>query len=67
MSPVDSADLVAAAHSILAVLINEFTFAEREPNMVIERRSAIVTRPLIIGEEALGNRMPLKVALAKKP
>ena len=55
-----------ASRSILSVLIDEFEFCEREPGLKIERKSAIVTRPVIVGEENLGLRMPLKVSLAKR-
>ncbi|GAA5911789.1 cytochrome P450 [Sporobolomyces salmoneus] len=52
--------------AILATLIDTFEFALRSPSFEIERRSAIVMRPLLIGEEHLGNRMPLRVTLAKR-
>ncbi|GAA5876297.1 hypothetical protein JCM16303_007090 [Sporobolomyces ruberrimus] len=52
--------------AILATLIDDFEFALRDPPFEIERRSAIVMRPLVIGEETLGNRMPLRVTLAKR-
>ena len=51
---------------ILAVLVDQFTFEEREPGLAITRRSAIVTRPLIDGEHELGYAMPLRVKLAKR-
>jgi hypothetical protein len=47
-------------------LIDEFTFSLRDPAFTIERRSAIVMRPLLVGEEELGNRMPLRIRLAKR-
>lgn len=34
--------------------------------MKIERRSALVTRPYIIGEEDQGPRMPLRLSLANR-
>ncbi|GAA5932238.1 cytochrome P450 [Sporobolomyces koalae] len=52
--------------TILATLIDEFEFALRDPPFEIERRSAIVMRPLLVGEELLGNRMPLRISLAKR-
>ncbi|KAK4057130.1 hypothetical protein OIO90_001625 [Microbotryomycetes sp. JL221] len=52
--------------AILSVLIDSFEFAEREPGLQVERKSAIVTRPAIVGEENLGLRMPLKVSIAKR-
>ncbi|GAA5837435.1 hypothetical protein JCM5353_007110 [Sporobolomyces roseus] len=52
--------------AILATLIDDFDFKLRDPPFEIERRSAIVMRPLLIGEETLGNRMPLRVTLAKR-
>ncbi|GAA5831678.1 hypothetical protein JCM3766R1_004976 [Sporobolomyces carnicolor] len=52
--------------AILATLIDDFEFALRDPPFEIERRSAIVMRPLVIGEEMLGNRMPLRITLAKR-
>lgn len=52
--------------AILTVLVDDFTFEEREKDMKIERRSAIVMRPYIVGEEELGGRMPLKVTFAKR-
>lgn len=51
--------------SILAVLVDDFTFEEREKDMGIERRSAIVMRPYVVGEEELGGRMPLRIRSAK--
>lgn len=52
--------------SILTVLIDDFSFSERSPDLAIERRSAIVMRPLVVGEESMGNRMPLRVCLARR-
>ncbi|GAA5971155.1 hypothetical protein JCM11641_004165 [Rhodosporidiobolus odoratus] len=52
--------------SILSVLLDDFEFAPRNDDLKIRRRSQIVTRPLIVGEEELGCRMPLKVRLAKR-
>ncbi|KAM0789153.1 hypothetical protein ACM66B_000004 [Microbotryomycetes sp. NB124-2] len=52
--------------AILSVLIDEFEFAEREPGLQVERKSTIVTRPAIVGEENLGLRMPLKVSIARR-
>ncbi|GAA5968939.1 hypothetical protein JCM3765_002935 [Sporobolomyces pararoseus] len=52
--------------AILSTLIDEFEFSLRDPPFEIERRSAIVMRPLVIGEETLGNRMPLRVSMAKR-
>lgn len=47
-------------------MIDEFEFIEREPGMPITRRSALVTRPVVDGEEDLGFRMPLRVRRAKR-
>ncbi|GAA5882286.1 hypothetical protein JCM1840_005437 [Sporobolomyces johnsonii] len=52
--------------AILSVLIDSFAFALRDADMEVERRSQIVTRPLIVGEEKMGNRMPLRVSMAKR-
>lgn len=52
--------------AILVVLMDSFKFDERPGGMKIERRSAIVMRPFIVGEEELGGRMPLKVSLAER-
>ncbi|KAL8281069.1 hypothetical protein RQP46_006427 [Phenoliferia psychrophenolica] len=53
--------------AILSVLVDEFEFAEREPGLAFTRRSAIVTRPLVVGEEkSIGYAMPLRVKLAKR-
>lgn len=49
---------------ILSVLLDDFTFAERSPALEVERRSAIVMRPFIVGEEEEGSRMPLRVSRA---
>ena len=50
---------------ILSVLVDQFEFAEREPGLKIRRRTAIVVRPLVEGEEEeLGFAMPLRVKLA---
>ncbi|GAA5963121.1 hypothetical protein JCM21900_000213, partial [Sporobolomyces salmonicolor] len=51
---------------ILSVLIDSFAFALRDADMGVERRSQIVTRPLIVGEETMGNRMPLRVWMAPR-
>ncbi|KAK4051461.1 hypothetical protein OIV83_002945 [Microbotryomycetes sp. JL201] len=51
--------------AILSVLIDDFEFAEREPGLQVERKSTIVTRPAIVGEENLGLRMPLRVSIAR--
>ena len=56
----------AGPDRIASVLLDEFAFEERDKDMPVERRSTIVTRPLIVGEEALGFRMPLRVTLAKR-
>ncbi|GAA6010303.1 hypothetical protein JCM11491_006257 [Sporobolomyces phaffii] len=53
-------------NSILATLIDDFDFALRDPAFTIERRSAIVMRPLVVGEEELGNRMPLRIRFASR-
>ncbi|GAA5896422.1 hypothetical protein JCM6882_001009 [Rhodosporidiobolus microsporus] len=52
--------------AILSVLIDAFDFSLRDGGFKIERRSQIVTRPLIIGEEESGPRMPLRVKLAQR-
>lgn len=52
--------------AILLVLIDTFEFDERSPDLPIERRATIVMRPLIVGEEELGFRMPLRVKLAAR-
>jgi len=52
--------------AILSVLIDEFEFDLRDTETVVERRSVIVTRPVLVGEEAHGNKMPLKIRLAKQ-
>ncbi|KAL8277134.1 hypothetical protein RQP46_010462 [Phenoliferia psychrophenolica] len=52
---------------ILSVLVDQFEFAEREPGLQIRRRTAIVLRPLVVGEEEeLGFAMPLRVKVAKR-
>lgn len=54
-------------HRILSVLIDTFAFAEREPGLPITRRSVLVSRSLVVGEEeALGYAMPLRVSVAKR-
>ena len=50
--------------AILSVLVDTFQFDLRDPDFKVERRSAIVTRPLVIGEETDGNKLPLRVSLA---
>ncbi|GAA6043615.1 hypothetical protein JCM8097_008290 [Rhodosporidiobolus ruineniae] len=52
--------------AILSVLIDDFAFSPREPGMKVEHRSQIVTRPLIVGEEELGTRMPIRVRRAER-
>lgn len=51
--------------AILSVLIDNFEFSLRDPDFEVEHRSIIVTRPLVVGEEDDGNKMPLRVRLAK--
>lgn len=50
--------------AILSVLVDTFQFDLRDPDFKVERRSVIVTRPLVIGEETDGNKLPLRVSLA---
>ncbi|GAA5992389.1 hypothetical protein JCM10908_000458 [Rhodotorula pacifica] len=50
--------------AILSVLVDTFQFDLREPDFKVERRSIIVTRPLVKGEEADGNKLPLRVSIA---
>jgi len=45
--------------ALLFVLLGEFEFELREPNLEIEARSTLVTRPRVKGEE--GAKMPLRV------
>lgn len=52
--------------AILSVLIDNFEFSLRDPDFEVEHRSIIVTRPLVVGEETDGNKMPLRVRLAKR-
>lgn len=52
--------------AILSVLVDSFQFAERSPGLEVERRSAIVMRPYIIGEEEDGGKMPLRVSRAEE-
>ncbi|BGP16891.1 hypothetical protein JCM10213_007336 [Rhodosporidiobolus nylandii] len=52
--------------ALLSVVIDDFEFSLRNEDLKIERRSQIVTRPLIVGEETLGTRMPLRVRLARR-
>ncbi|GAA6003065.1 hypothetical protein JCM10207_001969 [Rhodosporidiobolus poonsookiae] len=51
--------------AILATLIDDFEFSPRDDDLKVEHRSQIVTRPLIVGEEDKGPRMPIRVRLAK--
>ncbi|SCV68130.1 BQ2448_251 [Microbotryum intermedium] len=55
--------------AIASVLIDSFSFSPRDTDDMafkIERRSQIVTRPLIVDEEHLGHRMPLRVRVADR-
>lgn len=52
--------------AILSVLIDAFEFWPRDSETHVERRSVIVTRPLLVGEEDHGNKMPLRIRLAKR-
>ncbi|KAK4702381.1 hypothetical protein P7C70_g3843, partial [Phenoliferia sp. Uapishka_3] len=59
--------LASAESRILSVLVDSFEFDEREPGLAIERRSAIVSRSLVVGEEQeLKYAMPLRVKLAQR-
>ncbi|SCV68844.1 BQ2448_965 [Microbotryum intermedium] len=55
---------------ITSVLIDNFTFSPRDSadDMAnkLSRRSLIVTRPLIIDEENLGHRLPLRIRIADR-
>lgn len=50
----------------LVTIVDEFQFELREPDIKLERRSALVTRPYIIGEEDQGPRMPLRMSIAPR-
>ncbi|KAI5478309.1 cytochrome P450, family 46, subfamily A (cholesterol 24(S)-hydroxylase) [Pseudohyphozyma bogoriensis] len=54
--------------AIVSVLIDEFTFAERDltGGPEVDRRSQIVTKPYLVGEADLGARMPLRIRVAKR-
>ncbi|GAA5890756.1 hypothetical protein JCM8208_004985 [Rhodotorula glutinis] len=52
--------------AILSVLVDEFEFDLRDTETVVERRSVIVTRPILVGEEEHGNKMPLRIRVAKR-
>ncbi|WVQ77158.1 hypothetical protein IAR50_006841 [Cryptococcus sp. DSM 104548] len=52
---------LAELKTILFVLIKSFEFAELPSKPVIERRSATIMRPRVVGEEAFGPQMPLLV------
>ncbi|GAA5844471.1 hypothetical protein JCM9279_006316 [Rhodotorula babjevae] len=52
--------------AILSVLVDEFEFDLRDQETVVERRSVIVTRPILVGEEEHGNKMPLRIRVAKR-
>lgn len=51
--------------AVLVVLIDNFHFLERNAaGPTIERRTDVITRPVVFGEEALGSRLPLRVRRA---
>ncbi|GAA6004159.1 cytochrome P450 [Rhodotorula paludigena] len=52
--------------AILSVLIDHFEFDLRDPEMQVEGRAVMITRPLIVGEEHKGNRMPLRIRIAPR-
>ncbi|TNY21015.1 putative cytochrome P450 [Rhodotorula diobovata] len=52
--------------AILSVLIDEFDFALRDEHMQVEGRAVMITRPLLVGEEHRGNRLPLRIRLAPR-
>ncbi|GAA5844473.1 hypothetical protein JCM9279_006317 [Rhodotorula babjevae] len=52
--------------AILSVLIDTFDFALRDEHMQVEGRAVMITRPLLVGEEHRGNRLPLRIRLAPR-
>lgn len=53
--------------AILSVLIESFSFQERDiGGTPVEHGWALIMRPLVTGEESLGNRLPLRVTLVKQ-
>ncbi|ORY79262.1 putative cytochrome P450 [Leucosporidium creatinivorum] len=46
---------------ILTVLLDSFSFAPRDATIKLGHRAGAITRPIVVGEEALGCRMPLRV------
>lgn len=52
--------------AILSVLIDSFDFSLRDEHMQVEGRAVMITRPLLVGEEHRGNRLPLRIRLAPR-
>ncbi|KAI5476048.1 cytochrome P450, family 46, subfamily A (cholesterol 24(S)-hydroxylase) [Pseudohyphozyma bogoriensis] len=55
--------------AIIFVLIDQFVFEERDSSggPELERRAVeIVAKPIVIGEEELGSRLPMRIRLAKR-
>ncbi|KAK9893306.1 cytochrome P450 [Cystobasidium minutum MCA 4210] len=50
--------------TIISVLLDSLRFEPRDEDTVVLKRTTFVARPLIQGEEKLGNQLPLKVSLA---
>ncbi|GAA6000333.1 hypothetical protein JCM10207_007966 [Rhodosporidiobolus poonsookiae] len=52
--------------AVISVLIDDFDFRPRDPDMQIVHRHQMVVKPLVVGEKHLGPRMPLQVRMAKR-
>lgn len=50
---------------ILAVLLSTFNFLPRDADIQLEHRAGAITRPIVLGEEELGCRMPLRVRVLR--
>lgn len=50
--------------AILVTLLATFEFAQREESFAVVRRiTTVLTEPVVVGEERLGFRLPVRVKL----
>ncbi|GAA5983125.1 hypothetical protein JCM11641_004921 [Rhodosporidiobolus odoratus] len=51
--------------AILSVLLDDFKFRLRTDDLQISHRTQMITRPFVVGEEDDGQKLPLRVSLAR--
>ncbi|BGP14403.1 hypothetical protein JCM10213_004526 [Rhodosporidiobolus nylandii] len=51
--------------AILSVLLDDFEFRLREDDLKVAHRTQMITRPFVVGEEDDGQKLPLRITLAR--